>query len=122
MFWPFCRLRLRDFAGCLPLSSFRLKLRIPSSIAPAPEVNLNSAFPLQTPAGRIKNTHLPFIAMVGAGVLSLVRLLKPTVVLLYVIGAYAGWIYLRYFQRHSNGSKVRSSPRLTAEHSSFKVG
>ena len=39
MVWPFCRLRLGDFGGCLPLPCrFRLKLQAPSSIAPAPGV------------------------------------------------------------------------------------
>lgn len=37
--------------------------------------------------------------------LAVVGALNWAVILQYSIGAYAGWLYLRYFQRHENGSK-----------------
>lgn len=69
---------------------------------------------VKTPAGKVKNTHLPALISLIFSIFVAIRLASPVYLAMCVIGAYSGWIYLRFFQPHANGMKGDM-----AEHFSF---
>jgi len=57
---------------------------------------------LTTPMGRLKNCHLPMMAIMGCAIAGLIGLLRPIAVLQVTIGTQIAWIYLRFYQPHDN--------------------
>jgi hypothetical protein len=68
---------------------------------------------LATPMGRIKNCHLPAMALTVVLVLAVCQLVSFSVPLMVMVGESAGWLYLRFYQRHSNGTKGDMSDHFT---------
>jgi hypothetical protein len=58
---------------------------------------------LSTPLGRFKNNNLPFTMLVVSTLLAIVRVTRYTVPLMYAVGSYTAWFYLRFYQKHDNG-------------------
>uniref|UniRef100_A0A914UYD6 Transmembrane protein 115 n=1 Tax=Plectus sambesii TaxID=2011161 RepID=A0A914UYD6_9BILA len=68
---------------------------------------------LATPMGRIKNCHLPMIALIVVSVLAVCQIIGFSVPLMVMVGESVAWIYLRFYQRHSNGNKGDMSEHFT---------
>lgn len=60
---------------------------------------------LRLPFGKIRNKHIPIICLVAAISLSLCGILNGPYAIHFGFGIIVSWVYLRFYQRHSNGSK-----------------
>lgn len=58
---------------------------------------------------RLKHDHLPGLLILFSALFSLIGLTTKTYVLMLTLGTFIGWIYLRFFQRHKNGTRGDSS-------------
>jgi membrane associated rhomboid family serine protease len=58
---------------------------------------------------RIKQDNLPLLLILVSFLVYLVNLTDFTYVVMLSSGVYYGWIYLRFFQKHKNGSRGDSS-------------
>jgi membrane associated rhomboid family serine protease len=58
---------------------------------------------------RIKQDNLPLLLIIIATFVYLVNLTDFTFVVMLSSGVYYGWIYLRFFQKHKNGTRGDSS-------------
>ncbi|VDM73813.1 unnamed protein product, partial [Strongylus vulgaris] len=59
---------------------------------------------LETPLGRIKYTHVPFLAVLSVSVFSLAGVMSSVVVLQCVLAVQISWTYLRFFNPHEMDS------------------
>lgn len=59
---------------------------------------------------RLKQDNLPLLLILIATVVYLVNLTELSYVLMLTYGVFYGWIYLRFFQKHNNGTRGDSSP------------
>lgn len=55
--------------------------------------------------GRLKNTHIPLMNFVIQVVFTVIGLTTPASCGVYLSGMYFSWVYLRFYQYHSNGQK-----------------
>lgn len=60
---------------------------------------------LSTPLARIKHTHLTSWLCIIVGILAALQLVPAYSFAMFTIGAFVGWIYLRFYQPHPNGSR-----------------
>ena len=58
---------------------------------------------------RLKQDHLPGLLILLSTFLYLVGFTTLTYVVMLFNGTFIGWVYLRFFQRHKNGTKGDSS-------------
>lgn len=58
---------------------------------------------------RIKQDNLPILIILITGLFFIVGLTKPTYFIMVVFGVFYSWVYLRFFQRHKNGTRGDSS-------------
>lgn len=58
---------------------------------------------------RIKQDHLPLMLILTSLILYFVRLTNLTYFIMLTFGVLIGWTYLRFFQKHKNGSRGDSS-------------
>lgn len=58
---------------------------------------------------RLKQDHLPGLLIFISSILYLVGFTRLTYVIMLTQGCFIGWIYLRFFQRHKNGTKGDSA-------------
>jgi len=58
---------------------------------------------LKLPFGKFRNKHMPLMLLVSAGILSIANVLNGPYALHFGLGIMVSWIYLRFYQRHSNG-------------------
>lgn len=58
---------------------------------------------------RLKQDHLPGLLILTSCVLYLFGLTSLTYVVMLVQGTFIGWVYLRFYQRHKNGTKGDSA-------------
>ena len=58
---------------------------------------------------RIKQNNLPLLLILVAFVVYLISLTDFTYVVMLSSGVYYGWVYLRFFQKHKNGTRGDSS-------------
>ncbi|CAJ0601746.1 unnamed protein product [Cylicocyclus nassatus] len=59
---------------------------------------------LETPLGRIKYTHVPFLAVLSVSILSAAGVMSSVVVLQCVLAVQISWTYLRFFNPHETDS------------------
>ncbi|WKY08284.1 hypothetical protein Q1695_007639 [Nippostrongylus brasiliensis] len=59
---------------------------------------------LDTPLGRVKYTHMPFLAVTFLSIFSVVGVTAPVVVLQSVLAIQISWTYLRFFNPHESDS------------------
>ncbi|XP_012271067.1 transmembrane protein 115 [Orussus abietinus] len=68
---------------------------------------------IKTPMGKITNRNIPLIIwMVGLS-LWLLGLLEGTYPTMFLSGLLVSWIYLRFYQRHSNGTRGDMADNFT---------
>lgn len=60
---------------------------------------------IKTPLGKLSNRNVPLIVFFLALIVWLVGLLEGTYPTMFLAGLLVSWVYLRFYQRHSNGSK-----------------
>lgn len=60
---------------------------------------------LRLPFGKVRNQHIPMICLVTAISLSLAGVLNGPYAIHFGFGIIVSWVYLRFYQRHSNGNK-----------------
>ncbi|ESO91160.1 hypothetical protein LOTGIDRAFT_105656 [Lottia gigantea] len=58
-----------------------------------------------SPFGKLRNTHIPLLLLVTAVTLRLIGLLDSAYPYLFGWGIVVSWIYLRFYQKHSNGNR-----------------
>lgn len=58
---------------------------------------------------RIKQDHFPGLLILISLFLNLIGLTSSTYVVMLVFGTLTGWVYLRFYQRHKNGTKGDSA-------------
>ena len=60
---------------------------------------------LKLPFGKLRNKHIPLICLVIAILLSVAGILNGPYAMHFGFGILFSWIYLRFYQKHSNGNK-----------------
>ena len=60
---------------------------------------------VKTPLGKLSNKNVPVTVFFMSLTLWLVGLLEGTYPTMFLSGLLVSWIYLRFYQRHSNGSR-----------------
>lgn len=58
---------------------------------------------------RIKQDNLPLLTILISGLFFIIGLTKPTYFIMVIFGVFYSWVYLRFFQRHKNGTIGDSS-------------
>jgi len=58
-----------------------------------------------SPFGKLRNTHIPLLLLFVAISLRLVGLLDGPYPFMFGFGIVISWIYLRFYQKHSNGNR-----------------
>jgi len=58
---------------------------------------------------RLKQDHFPGLLIFVSILLYLVGLTSLTYIIMLVLGMYFSWVYLRFYQRHKNGTCGDSS-------------
>lgn len=58
---------------------------------------------------RIKQDNLPLLIVFIASISYLVGLIGLTYLIMLSLGIFYGWVYLRFFQKHKNGTRGDSS-------------
>lgn len=60
---------------------------------------------IKTPLGKLSNRNVPLIVFFLSLIIWLIGLLEGTYPTMFLSGLLVSWIYLRFYQRHSNGSR-----------------
>lgn len=60
---------------------------------------------IASPFGKCRNTHIPLILVMLVITLRLFGALDGTYPLMFIWGMIISWIYLRFYQKHSNGNR-----------------
>ncbi|KAL5014629.1 hypothetical protein ScPMuIL_008899 [Solemya velum] len=60
---------------------------------------------MASPFGKLRNTHIPLLLLFAAGSLRLVGALDGPFPVMFGFGIFLSWIYLRFYQKHSNGNR-----------------
>jgi len=68
---------------------------------------------LDTPAGRITNRNVPLFATFIALLLWFIGLVDGTKPTMVISGVLASWTYLRFYQRHTNGTRGDMADNFT---------
>ena len=58
---------------------------------------------------RLKQDHLPLLLILFSFFLYLIGLTDLTYLVMLTNGTFIGWIYLRFFQKHKNGTRGDAS-------------
>uniref|UniRef100_A0A182V8L5 Transmembrane protein 115 n=1 Tax=Anopheles merus TaxID=30066 RepID=A0A182V8L5_ANOME len=63
----------------------------------------------RTPIGKFSNRNVPLTVVIASILLWAVGLLDGTYPAMFASGLYVSWVYLRFYQRHSNGTRGDSA-------------
>lgn len=63
--------------------------------------------------GKITNRNIPLILWIGSLVTYIFGILEGTHPTMFLSGLLVSWIYLRFYQRHSNGTKGDMADNFT---------
>ncbi len=58
-----------------------------------------------SPFGKLRNTHIPLLLFVISVVLKLLHALDGPYPIMFGYGVLVSWVYLRFYQKHSNGNR-----------------
>ena len=58
-----------------------------------------------SPFGKLRNTHIPLLLLFVTITLRLIGLLEGPYPFMFGFGILVSWIYLRFYQKHSNGNR-----------------
>ncbi|ESO05249.1 hypothetical protein HELRODRAFT_191423 [Helobdella robusta] len=64
---------------------------------------------LSTPLMKIRNRHIPLLAAFIMMLATIVHLILSPQLTLFLFGLFISWIYLRFYQRHKDGTKGDSA-------------
>jgi len=62
---------------------------------------------------RLRQDHLPLMLIFVSIIVSLVKITGFQYAVMVTFGVYIGWLYLRFFQKHKNGTRGDSSSTFT---------
>nr|CAG4647070.1 EOG090X06Q3 [Megafenestra aurita]SVE92404.1 EOG090X06Q3 [Megafenestra aurita] len=68
---------------------------------------------IRTPLGKMTNRNVPLCVCVLSVILYLIGLLTGAYPTMYITGVVIGWLYLRFYQRHSNGTRGDMADNFT---------
>ncbi|KAH0953020.1 hypothetical protein HN011_000311 [Eciton burchellii] len=68
---------------------------------------------LKTPIGKITNRNIPLMVWIVGLILWLVGLLEGTHPTMFLSGLLISWIYLRFYQKHNNGTRGDMADNFT---------
>nr|SVE74197.1 EOG090X06Q3 [Daphnia barbata] len=68
---------------------------------------------VKTPLGKMTNRNVPLCVSLLSIILYLVGLLEGAYPTMYTTGVVIGWLYLRFYQRHSNGTRGDMADNFT---------
>nr|CAH0113689.1 unnamed protein product [Daphnia galeata] len=68
---------------------------------------------VRTPLGKMTNRNVPLCVSLLSIILYLVGLLEGAYPTMYTTGVVIGWLYLRFYQRHSNGTRGDMADNFT---------
>lgn len=60
---------------------------------------------VNSPFGRYKNNHIPLTWIVVTLIFTVVGVLNPVYICMFLAGLYSSWCYLRFYQVHKNDSQ-----------------
>ncbi|CAE1262372.1 Transmembrane protein 115 [Acanthosepion pharaonis] len=60
---------------------------------------------ITSPLGKLRNTHIPLLLLILSIVLRLVGALDGPYPFMFGWGIVVSWVYLRFYQKHSNGNR-----------------
>ncbi len=60
---------------------------------------------VRTPVTKITNRNVPLALLLVAIVLYVIGLVEGTYPVMFGFGLLSSWVYLRFYQHHSNGTK-----------------
>lgn len=63
----------------------------------------------RTPIGKFSNRNVPLTVVIASIILWACGLLDGTYPAMFASGLYVSWVYLRFYQRHSNGTRGDSA-------------
>lgn len=63
--------------------------------------------------GKLRNRNMPLTVLALSILLYTVGLLRPPYPVMYLTGTLSSWLYLRFWQSHSNGSKGDAAEHFT---------
>lgn len=68
---------------------------------------------VKTPIGKITNRNIPLMVWVMGVILWLFGLLEGTHPTMFLSGILISWIYLRFYQKHNNGTRGDMADNFT---------
>nr|SVE88652.1 EOG090X06Q3 [Daphnia sinensis]SVE89277.1 EOG090X06Q3 [Daphnia sinensis]SVE89897.1 EOG090X06Q3 [Daphnia sinensis]SVE91153.1 EOG090X06Q3 [Daphnia sinensis]SVE91778.1 EOG090X06Q3 [Daphnia sinensis] len=68
---------------------------------------------IKTPLGKMTNRNVPLCVSLLSIILYIVGLLEGAYPTMYTTGVVIGWLYLRFYQRHSNGTRGDMADNFT---------
>nr|CAG4639202.1 EOG090X06Q3 [Daphnia magna] len=68
---------------------------------------------IKTPLGKMTNRNVPLCVSLLSIILYVVGLLEGAYPTMYTTGVVIGWLYLRFYQRHSNGTRGDMADNFT---------
>jgi len=68
---------------------------------------------IKTPIGKITNRNIPLMVWIVGLTLWLVGLLEGTHPTMFLSGLLISWIYLRFYQKHNNGTRGDMADNFT---------
>ena len=68
---------------------------------------------VNTPLGKLTNRNVPLCVLLLSVLLWLVGILEGTYPTMFTSGVILSWLYLRFYQRHSNGSRGDMADNFT---------
>ena len=60
---------------------------------------------ISSPFGKLRNLHIPLLLLIAAVVARIIGIVDPPFPIMFAWGLFASWVYLRFYQRHSSGSR-----------------
>lgn len=60
---------------------------------------------ISSPFGKLRNLHVPLLLLVAAALARIIGAVDPPFPIMFVWGSFVSWVYLRFYQRHSSGSR-----------------
>jgi len=60
---------------------------------------------ISSPFGKLRNLHIPLLLLVAAVVARIIGAVDPPFPIMFGWGLFTSWVYLRFYQRHSSGSR-----------------
>lgn len=67
----------------------------------------------KTPVGKITNRNVPLMVWILLLLLRIVGLIEGTQPTMFLNGLLVSWIYLRFYQKHTNGTKGDMADNFT---------